>query len=329
MPSLPIVVSVMVAVVMTLPGGPAGGGEPASHPRHSRTDVDRRSTECALGGVTRGRHRGPPRCVQGNAMRIAILGAGNTGTCTALELASHGLDVDLFDENDTPVSRASFHNEGKVHLGILYAKDSTLRTAKLMIDGALSFAPLLDRWIDFTGARDRIVVSTPFFYGVHVGTMVDVDRLRRHYAACRQLFVEAQAHTGSAYLGVDRSVQFDELTPAQMAALVSPEYFLTMFRTSERAVDPRTVAMLLRAAALAHPRIHFVGKASRDGGGAAESRRARRDVSQGRGRLHRDLRPGGQHALARPPADRRHHGAARPSTRGCTGTSSPTESSCR
>ena len=35
-------------------------------------------------------------------MRIAILGAGECGSCAALEVAGRGYDVDLFDENAEP-----------------------------------------------------------------------------------------------------------------------------------------------------------------------------------------------------------------------------------
>jgi hypothetical protein len=192
-------------------------------------------------------------------MRIAILGAGNAGVCAALELASRGFPVDLYDENERPITRASFINEGKVHLGILYAKDQTLATARLMIRGALSFASLLDRWIGFDA--DTFTVSTPFYYGVHAGTMVSVAALKAHYASCKQLFAEAQAAHGGTYLGLDRSIAVDELDRTELGRLVSPEHFIALFRTSERAVDPRGVAVRLRAAALEHPRIQFVGQA--------------------------------------------------------------------
>src|SRR5687767_13834618 len=118
-------------------------------------------------------------------MRIAILGAGNAGTCAALELARRGLLVDLYDECSTPVSRASYHNEGKVHLGLLYAKDTSLKTARTMIEGATMFAPLLDRWIGFD--PDELSVSAPFFYGVHVGSMVSVSALTAHYESCKAI----------------------------------------------------------------------------------------------------------------------------------------------
>lgn len=191
-------------------------------------------------------------------MRVAILGAGNAGTCTALELACRGQRVDLFDECEEPVSRASFHNEGKVHLGILYAKDSSLRTARLMLEGATSFAPLLDRWIGFD---ERLVVSTPFYYGVHRGSMVDVDRLRAHYGSCKQILDEMHAARGATYLGMESTVEVEALTQSAMEQLVSGDYFSAMFRTNERAVDPRTVAPLLRAAARGNPRIRFIGAA--------------------------------------------------------------------
>lgn len=189
-------------------------------------------------------------------MRVAILGAGNAGTCAALELADRGLHVDLYDECPEPIRRASFHNEGKVHLGLIYAKDRTLRSAEVMIRGALSFAPLLDRWVGFD--PNRIQISTPFLYAVHAGTMVDVETLKAHYASCRRLFAELQEACGGSYVGLDRSIEVEELPRDELASLLSPDHFVALFRTNERAVDPRTVAALLRGAALAHPRIHFV-----------------------------------------------------------------------
>lgn len=191
-------------------------------------------------------------------MRIAILGAGNAGTCAALELARHGKQVDLFDENEAPVSRASFHNEGKIHLGILYAKDRSLRTAQLMLEGALSFDDLVRRW---TGSKaDSLNISTPFYYGVHVGTMVDPDALEAHYGHCERMFGEIAGATKSRYLGVDTSMSTQRLSRTELERLVDSRYFVAMFRTTERAVDPRTLAPLLRGAALADSRINFVGR---------------------------------------------------------------------
>lgn len=215
-------------------------------------------------------------------MRVAILGAGSAGTCAALELARRGQPVDLYDECPEPIRRASFHNEGKIHLGLLYAKDRSLRTAELMIRGALSFASLLDRWVGFD--RSRIEISTPFLYAVHAGTMVDVEALKAHYASCRRLFAEVREACGGSYLGLDRAIEIEELPRSEIESILSPEHFVALFRTNERGVDPRTIAALLREAALAHPRIHFVqarvlGVAPLDRGGFAVSLRREGEAS--------------------------------------------------
>jgi hypothetical protein len=192
-------------------------------------------------------------------MRIAILGAGCAGTCAALELSNRGLLVDLYDECSQPVSRASFYNEGKIHLGLLYAKDTSLKTARTMIEGATEFASLLDRWIGFDA--DEFSVSTPFFYAVHVGSMLTVDALTAHYERCKAIFDEMHEKRGATYLGMDRTIRTSQLTRSEIDEMVSGEYFVAMFRTSERAVDPRKIALRLRATALSNPRIRFIGGA--------------------------------------------------------------------
>src|SRR5437867_5856232 len=189
-------------------------------------------------------------------MRIAILGAGNAGVCAALELAARGQTVDLYDENAEPISRASRNNEGKVHLGLVYAKDRSLETARTMIWGALHFTSCLKRWIDLEPDDDD-VISMPYYYGVHEGTMARPEELKRHYDHCKKLFDEAHAATGLSYLGRDRTLTAEELSRRDVEKLVDMDHFVTAFRTSERAVDPRAVADRLRAAVRANPRIRF------------------------------------------------------------------------
>ena len=74
-------------------------------------------------------------------MRVGVLGGGLQGCCAALALAERAVKVTLFDKNDALLSRAAVANEGKIHLGYMYAGDPTLSTAKTMMAGALSFAP--------------------------------------------------------------------------------------------------------------------------------------------------------------------------------------------
>ena len=70
---------------------------------------------------------------------ILILGAGMQGAGIALELARRGNAVTLLDQDEIPFNRASLRNEGKIHLGLIYANDRSLETAALQLEGALRF----------------------------------------------------------------------------------------------------------------------------------------------------------------------------------------------
>ena len=72
-------------------------------------------------------------------MRVGVLGGGLQGCCVALSLAQHGIDVTLFDRNDKLLSRAAVANEGKIHLGYMYANDPSHSTARMMMRGALAY----------------------------------------------------------------------------------------------------------------------------------------------------------------------------------------------
>lgn len=193
-------------------------------------------------------------------MKIAILGAGGAGVCAALELAHRGYNVDLYDENAEPLTQASRNNEGKIHLGLIYAKDRSLETAKTMIQGAIHFTACLERWVGLASIDP--LVSTPFYYAVHKDTMTDPVDLERHYDHCRRLFEEACSATGLSYLGRERRLMVEEVSIEEMAGLVSPHQFLRLYRTSELAVDVRAIADLLSSAVRTSPRVRFRSGAS-------------------------------------------------------------------
>src|SRR5216684_3388552 len=121
-------------------------------------------------------------------MRVAVLGAGLQGACVALELASAGIDVDLYDRNDACLTQASSHNEGKIHLGYVYANDPTLRTARTMVQGGIRFASLLRRWLG--SEIDKIPVSSPVCYAVHAESLLGVVEVERHLRASHQISLE-------------------------------------------------------------------------------------------------------------------------------------------
>ena len=93
-----------------------------------------------------------------------LLGAGGVGICAALEIASRGFPVDVYDRDTLPVGRASYVNEGKIHQGLLYAKDPSRRTVDILLPGALAFYACLRRWLDLK--PEDLQLSTPFIYAV-------------------------------------------------------------------------------------------------------------------------------------------------------------------
>src|SRR3954454_20159984 len=96
-------------------------------------------------------------------MRVGILGGGLQGCCVALSLAERGIGVTLFDRNDELLSRAAVANEGKIHLGYMYANDPSHSTARMMMQGALAFAPFFSRHLGV----DCFSISRPAVYVVH------------------------------------------------------------------------------------------------------------------------------------------------------------------
>ena len=48
------------------------------------------------------------------------------GCCIALVLADRGARVTLYDRNDALMTQAAVVNEGRMHLGYIYAADASL-----------------------------------------------------------------------------------------------------------------------------------------------------------------------------------------------------------
>ena len=197
--------------------------------------------------------------------RIGVLGAGIQGSCVALELARRGYQVDLLDKNELAITQASLQNEGKIHLGFVYASDPSLRTASRMLDGSLRFASLLNRWCDFEDLRDHL--STPFFYGVHVQSLLSPSQIAHHFTVVRDLYMEMTQGGVPAYLGLPATFFFDQLSRRDAREIFGSPDVVAAYRTVEYAVDPVWVAQRLREALLGDPRITWCGQTVVDSAG--------------------------------------------------------------
>ena len=176
------------------------------------------------------------------------------GCCVALELAARGVNVDLFERTAMPMQATSRMNEGKIHLGYVYAKDVRLATARLMVRGALCFDAFLRRHLNTTACAPR---STPFVYGVHRQSQMGARDIAAHFAAVDRLIVDATASgvTGD-YLG---ETFLPSSRPLPVELHFDPTCIEAAFETPERAVDVRVLADAIMARVLADPRITFHG----------------------------------------------------------------------
>jgi glycine/D-amino acid oxidase-like deaminating enzyme len=188
---------------------------------------------------------------------VCVLGAGLTGSTVALELAQAGVDVIILDQDHCPMNRASLRNEGKIHLGFVYAKDDSLATPDLMLEGALSFRRILRNTL---GARmDGVSISSPFTYLVASDSLVAPDDLQERYDAIERRYTEKlQAQSDNDYLGYRAPSLFERIDLGELSPRLSNENLLGAFRTAELAVNPLELAEAIRAALAASPRIRFM-----------------------------------------------------------------------
>lgn len=174
-----------------------------------------------------------------------VLGAGIQGCCVALELLRAGHRVTLIDQADALMTRASFNQEGKIHLGFVYGLDRTGATGARMVHDALRFAPglerLLERSIDWAAHTTR-----PFTYLVARESMLSVGETEACFRALATRWREERAADPELHYLGDRGDWFFERTPVPPE--LASDRFTAAFRTVETAVDQTMVRTLLSAA---------------------------------------------------------------------------------
>jgi glycine/D-amino acid oxidase-like deaminating enzyme len=182
--------------------------------------------------------------------RIGVVGGGIQGVGLAIELAQRGRKVDLFERDAVCLTRASAQNEGKIHLGFVYANDPSLATAQLCARAALRFSPILNRWLE---GRFRPQISQPFHYLVHRDSLLSPDALESFYGEVSALL--AAERSAGDYFGIDVSRKPVPLVGSAFDEIASRQTVEAAFLTAEIAVDPEQIAAALRHRLAADPRI--------------------------------------------------------------------------
>jgi glycine/D-amino acid oxidase-like deaminating enzyme len=174
---------------------------------------------------------------------VAVLGAGIQGSCAALAFRDTGSQVDLFDKEPVPVSRASRWNEGKLHLGFVFAHDRSGKTARTMIAGSISFCEILEY---LTGGEiPPAAVSNPFNYVISRDSLVPKSDLAGAYAAISGFFAECQRNVEMRYFNEAVESVCEEMPDREWRRDYGEARVQAVYRTAERSVDPGIVAARL------------------------------------------------------------------------------------
>lgn len=183
---------------------------------------------------------------------IAIIGAGLQGACLALELAALGKAVTLFDAAPAPMREASRWNEGKLHLGFVYANDPSRRSAEAMMDASLEFLPHLERLI----GRDLSHVVSPnrFVYGVPADSQVPPAQVAAHF---ERIGSRLSAHA-ACWPRLFGGQEWQPPAPTTPEGMFDPAHVPAAFTTPEVALDTHAVADLVAARLREEPLVRLV-----------------------------------------------------------------------
>lgn len=134
------------------------------------------------------------------AKLATVLGAGIQGCCAALVLSKLGFQVRLYDKSSALMNRASANQEGKIHLGFVYARDESMITARTMIEHALHFAPALESLIG-TAIDWAPHLSKRFYCGIHRDSSLTMDEHIVHFNTLEKIYEEVSDDKNLHYLG--------------------------------------------------------------------------------------------------------------------------------
>jgi hypothetical protein len=163
--------------------------------------------------------------------------------------------VDLFDQAEQPVTQASLWNEGKIHLGLIFAKDRHERTSDVLLTGALHFDSALQRLTART--RPAGLLSTAFRYLVHRTSQLSADAITAHFGRVAARYRALREATGLSYFDHASDFVWEPIPDRAWRAEHDDRSIVAAFRTAERSVDPGKVAGLLRQAVAEQDAIRF------------------------------------------------------------------------
>jgi glycine/D-amino acid oxidase-like deaminating enzyme len=183
--------------------------------------------------------------------RVAVLGAGIMGCCTALWLSRMGARSVLFDAEAEPFAGASRWNEGKIHLGYLYAASPSLDTARSVLSGGIRFRDDVRSLLGTDPAQAATQADDTYL--VHRDSVVDAALVQRYFSSVDDLVAgHPLAERYFVPLGGTRT---RALSKQELSNLSGSPDIVAGFRVAERSVCTQWLADRFAEAVLADARI--------------------------------------------------------------------------
>jgi FAD dependent oxidoreductase len=157
--------------------------------------------------------------------RVAVLGAGMLGSTLSILLARKGAHVTLFDAAPSPMSRAGRWNEGKIHLGYIYAGDRTLNTARKLIPAGMAFRPIVEDIIECSA--ESHLTRTDDLILTHASSVADAETT---FAYLMSVWELNRGAGGSP-------LKPSPLGVSELSAITDNPQIVAGFRVPERSID--------------------------------------------------------------------------------------------
>ena len=159
----------------------------------------------------------------------------------------------MIDQAASPIRGASLNNEGKLHLGYVYAADPTGLTVPRMIESSARFLPILEALCGQPLPAEAR--SEGFHYGVLADSRITPDAFLKHALAVDAAVANYLAsHPDDTALPVRFDTQ--PRSALDLEQCFNPETVSAAFLTPEFSVDTNAVAVLVRRALASLPNIH-------------------------------------------------------------------------
>ncbi len=172
--------------------------------------------------------------------QVLVAGGGLTGSLAACLLHDRGVKTAIVDAAGDVMQRASRWNEGKIHLGYTYVGTDNIQTAELMLAGAATFLPVIER---VTGAAiPEQAYTRPITYIVDRNSLFAPEVLWARSCAVHALVKAAAERVPGLIRGGAEAATMVRLDPDEAAQATGQQNIAAAWITPERALSARVLS---------------------------------------------------------------------------------------